>query len=247
MMTGASGVVPLPWRRWGLDWASVILGAFLGVAGAFGAISLALFPLMRRSFLLWGFVRTIGYCLIAFATLPVLSGQDAAGWWPAHLDDIGIAVSAASAGPFLASYLESGLQLGTLRRRLYWAGLPALAAAVATPLAIAVPGAAIVHDILLLLTIAPIVSALTVAIRRGSRAARYQAVAWAPLIAVGFAELSYELATGREYGLWPLAALAAVVAAAAVAVVVAASAFGSDEPSRDGSSADGKSDLDQRA
>jgi diguanylate cyclase (GGDEF)-like protein len=194
-----------------LDWGSVILGAFLGVAGAFGATALALYFLMRRAFLLWGVARTLGYCAIAFATLPVAAGSGLTGWLLTHLGDMGIAVSAACSGPFLASYLERGLSLDRVRRRLRWAALTGGSAALATPLTLLLPLFGPAHDVLLLATIAIVAHGLGAAIRLGSRAARYQAVAWGPLIAVGVAELSYELATGREHWLWPLAVLAAVM------------------------------------
>lgn len=191
-----------------MDWASVILGAFIGVAGVFGLISLALYPLMQRSFLLWNFGRTLGFGMLAFTALPWMAAMP----MYQNLGDIGVALSAACAGPFLASYLEPGLGLRPLRRRLRWIALPGLLAALATPLAATMPLFDAIHDILLLFVIAAVAAGLAVAIRRGSRAACYQAFAWAPLIAVGLAELSYELATGREYWLWPLAVLVAVVA-----------------------------------
>ena len=191
-----------------MDWASVILGAFIGVAGVFGLTSLALYPLMRRSFLLWNFGRTLGFSLIALTALPATQPN----WVYQNFGDIGVALSAACAGPFLASYLEPGLGFGALRRWLRLTGLLGVAAAIATPFSVAFPVLTAVHDFLLLVTIAAVVTGLVVAIRRGSRAARYQAFAWAPLIAVGVAELSYELATGQEYWLWPLAVLIAVVA-----------------------------------
>ena len=191
-----------------MDWASVILGAFIGVAGVFGLTSLALYPLMRRSFLLWNFGRTLGFGVIAVTAIPAASTS----WLYQNFGDIGVALSAACAGPFLASYLERGLGLARLRRRLRQVALLGVAAAVATPLAMVFPAMTAVHDLLLLLAIAAIVAGLAAAIRRGSRAARYQAAAWAPLIGVGVAELSYELATGQEYWLWPLAVLVAVVA-----------------------------------
>lgn len=191
-----------------MDWASVILGAFIGVAGVFGLTSLALFPLMRRSFLLWNFARTIGFGLIAFTASPM--GRE--GWLYANLGDIGIAISAACAGPFLASYLEPGKGFGKLRRGLRWSGVFGMAAALTTPLSRTYAGMAVVHDLLLLATIAAISTGLTIAIRRGSRAARYQAYAWAPLIAVGIPELTYEIVTGHGYWMWPIAVLVAVVA-----------------------------------
>lgn len=191
-----------------MDWASVILGAFIGVAGVFGLTSLALYPLMRRSFLLWNFGRTIGFSLIALTTLHTT----APNWLYQNLGDIGVALSAACAGPFLASYLEPGFGFDSLRRQMRLSGLLGVAAAVATPYSATYPVMAPIHDILLLMTIAAVVTGLTIAIRRGSRAARYQAFAWAPLIAVGVAELTYELATGLEHWLWPVAVLVAVVA-----------------------------------
>lgn len=194
-----------------MDWASVILGAFMGIAGVFGMTSLALYPLMRRSFLLWNFGRTLGFGLIAFTALPSALTAGTSGWIYANLGDIGIALSAACSGPFLASYLERDLGLERVRGRLRWVGLLGVAAAASTPLTAWAPMFDPLHDIFLLLTIAGVVTGLTVAVRAGSRAARYQAVAWAPLIAVGIAELSYELATGREYWLWPLAVLVSVV------------------------------------
>jgi diguanylate cyclase (GGDEF)-like protein len=191
-----------------LDWASVILGAFIGIAGVFGLTSLAFYPLMRRSFLLWNFGRTIGFGMIAFTALPL----GAASWIYDNLGDIGVAISAACAGPFLASYLERNLGIDAVRRGLRWTGLLGVAAAVATPLAPVFPVMIAVHDVLLLLTIGGVVAGLVAAIRKGSRAARYQAFAWGPLIGVGVAELGYELVTGHEYWLWPLAVLIAIVA-----------------------------------
>lgn len=191
-----------------MDLPSAILGAFIGVAGVFGLISLALYPLMRRSFLLWNFGRILGFSLIAFTASP--SGS--ASWLYQNLGDIGVALSAACAGPFLASYLEPRIGLGWLRRWLRWIGLLGIGAAAATIFSPSLPILTTVHDCLLLLAILAIVAGLTIAVRGGSRAARYQAFAWGPLIVIGMAELSYELVTGQDYWLWPLAMLVAVVA-----------------------------------
>lgn len=191
-----------------MDWPSVILGAFIGIAGVFGVTSLALYPLMRRSFLLWNAGRTIGFGLIAVTAIP----GSPPNWLYQNFGDIGVALSAACAGPFLASYLEGRLNLGRLRRLLRYSGLLGLAAAFATPLSRTFPILTPVHDLLLLATIVVVAAGLVVAIRRGSRAARFQSLAWGPLIVVGIAELSYELITGQEHWLWPLAVLVTVVA-----------------------------------
>lgn len=195
-----------------MDWASVILGAFIGVAGVFGMTSLALYPLMRRSFLLWNFGRTLCFCAIAFSTIPAaVAAPLPFDLSLAGLGDIGVALSAACAGPFLASYLEPGFSFGRLRRAMRGAALPGLLAAAATLGATRWPVLDAAHDVALLVVIAIVTTGLTIAIRRGSRAARYQALAWSPLIAIGVAVLLYELATGQTFWLWPLAVLLAVV------------------------------------
>ena len=191
---------------------SVILGAFLGVAGVFGLVSLALYPVMRRSFLLWGFARTLCFGAIAFSMLPgTLPSPFPLGMTLDDLGDVGVALSAAFSGPFLASYLEPGFSFGRLRRAMRWAALPGVLAAAATVGAIRWPLLDAAHDLLMLAAIAAVGTGLAIAIRRGSRAARYQAVAWAPLMVVGVLVLNYELATGQPFAFWSLAVLAAVV------------------------------------
>lgn len=190
---------------------SVILGAFIGVAAVFGLISLALYPLMRRSFLLWNFGRTFCFGAIAFSTLPAtLTSPGFLGITLSQFGDIGVALSGACAGPFLASYLEPKFVFGRLRTAMRWAALPGVLAAVATLAAKRWPVLDAVHGALLLIVIAIVTIGLVFAIRRGSRAARYQALAWAPLIAIGSLLLVYELVTGQALWLWSLAVLLAM-------------------------------------
>ncbi len=54
-----------------MDWDGVTFGAFLGVAGTFGMLALAFYPVMRRTFLLWNAVRTFAFCLMGLALFPV--------------------------------------------------------------------------------------------------------------------------------------------------------------------------------
>lgn len=191
---------------------SVILGAFIGVAGVFGLISLALYPVMQRSFLLWSFGRTLCFGAIAFSILPVSATTPLPlGISLDDVGDVGVALSAALSGPLLASYIEPGLISDRLRRAMRWVALPGLLAAVATLGATRRPSLDAVHDLLLLLIIAMVSAGLAIAMRAGSRAARYQALAWSPLIVVGVAVLVYELVTGQAFWLWPVAVLLAVV------------------------------------
>lgn len=194
-----------------MDGASVIVGAFIGVAGVFGLTSLALYPLMRRSFLLWNAGRTFGFVLLAIMAHPLSSDHGVLDWIHTHLGDLGVTISAACSGPFLASYFERGLGLARVKARLHWLGLVALAAAVATPLGLVIPLFVAIHDILLLAVVIGVIAGIAVAVRAGSRAGRFQLAAWGPLLAIGVAELCYELATGTEHPLWPLAVLLAVM------------------------------------
>lgn len=194
-----------------MDWASVILGAFIGVAGVFGLTSLALYPLMRRSFLVWNAGRTLGFCLLAVIAHPLSSQHAALDWVYANLGDVGVAISAACSGPFLASYLERGIGLERIRIIFRSLGVLGLAAAISTPLGNSIPAFVIIHDALLLAIVAAIIVGLAISVRAGSRAAKFQAVAWGPLLAVGLAELVHELVIGTEHPLWPLAVLFAVV------------------------------------
>ena len=212
-MQGMAGAIRRPGRGRTsiLDWASVILGAFIGIAGVFAVSSVALYPLMRRSFLLWNFGRTLGYLVLAVTALPLAAPGSGAAQIYAVLNDIGVAFAAAMAGPFLASYLEPDARFDGARRRLRLAGLVGLVAAVATPLGVLTPAADLVHDVLLLAVVAMVVTALARTVRLGSRTARFQSLAWGPLIVIGTAELCYEIATGRGHPHWPQAVLVAVV------------------------------------
>ena len=111
----------------------------------------------------------------------------------------------------MASYLERSLDLAKVCNMLRWSGLLGVAAGVASPLSNHRDIFYAVHDALLLCAMALLTAGLAIAVRRGSRAARYQAWAWAPLLAVGAAELIYELLAGIGYWLWPLAVLVAVM------------------------------------
>ncbi len=192
-----------------MDWGSVTFGAFLAVAGSFGLISLALYPVMRRTFLLWIFARTFSFCVLAIAMFPIALPVFLSSWRD-DLGEVAVALSVACSGPLLAGYIEERYFLPRVRRLLQGQFLMGLAAGMATLLASRWPWLDAAHDAILLGAIAVTVVALMVAIRAGSRAARFQAAAWAPLIVVGVVALGYELAKGQPLPFWALAALLAV-------------------------------------
>lgn len=195
-----------------MDWASIIFGAFLGIAAVFGMTSLALYPLMRRSFLLWAAARTLFFAVMALAMFPIrLPDIFPMGTARTDLGEIAVALAVACSGPFLAAYIEKNLKLRGLRLFLRLQFFTGLGAAFATAFAPYWPFLDTVHDFLLLTVIATVIYALGKAIQAGSRAASFQAAAWGPLILVGIITLGYEFVTKTTLTPWPVAVLVAIV------------------------------------
>ncbi|OBX19594.1 hypothetical protein A9995_07580 [Erythrobacter sp. QSSC1-22B] len=193
-----------------MDWASITFGAFLATATIFVLITLALFPVVRRRFLLWLSART---AMIGLMAVMFMSPDIPIGLTEAQVKLIGgIAntLSIAVAGPFLASYIERKYLLDGTRRLLRSVFPIGLILAGIIPLVPHVPGLTNVPETGLLVLIAIIVFGLGKAISLGSRAATFQAVAWSGGIAVGLYLLIYEIVTGVEVDFWTTAVLAAL-------------------------------------
>lgn len=222
-----------------MDWAGVTFGAFLGIAGTFGLLALALFPVMKRHFLLWIFARTMAFVIMALMLFPVdLPSWIAAGELRRDIGEMAVALAAGCTGPLLASYIEDGLKLPRLRRWLNAQFLTGLAATTATALAFKWPVLDAIHDILLLTIAVSVFIALTIAIRAGSRLSIYQAAAWSPLLIIGLVTIGYELATGNEMPLWVPAALVAIFLDFVISAVGLAEGFMVIESERDEARAD---------
>lgn len=195
-----------------MDWGSVTFGAFLGVAGIFGMLALALYPVIKRSFLLWTALRTSAFCIMGLALFPVeLPDFFPTGDARVDIGEIALALALGCTGPFLADYIES---LHRFDRARFWLRtlLPiGVIGGIATALAPVWTRADLVHDWINLVLILGVAGALTVAVRAGSRAARFLTVGYAPLIGVGLVVLGFELGTGRPATYWPVAALIAIM------------------------------------
>lgn len=194
-----------------MDWSSIIYGAFLATAAIFGLISLALFPLVKRPFLLWLSARTAMVGLMAVVLMPPVLPAGLTEEGASIIGGIANTLSVAFAGPFLACYIERKYPLvGT--RRLLCAVLPlGIVLTVIIPLVPHLPWLERLPKIGLLAMILMIVFGLGKAIVQGSRAAHFQAVAWSGGIAVGCYLLSYEIITGTALNFWTTAVLAALV------------------------------------
>jgi diguanylate cyclase (GGDEF)-like protein len=194
-----------------MEWGSVGLGAFLGIALTVGLLALAVYPLVRRSFLLWAAFRALCFAIMSIALFPIaLPGSVPAGDFRVDIGEIALSLAIGSTGPFLGAYIENQPRFARVR---YWLGtlfIVGVVGAIATALAPLWSGFDLVHDLLLLAMIFGMTAGLTIAVRSGSRFAQYQAVGYAPLI-LGLLVLSYELSTGAPVPYWPVAALLAVL------------------------------------
>lgn len=178
-------------------WANVTFGAFTALAIQFGLLALALYPAMRQQFLLWLALRALMLALVAATLSPMAPGGGA------HLDrtlwsigNVASGVSLAAIGPFLASYLERDIRLPQVRRILrqsLWLGLGASLTVVFFPGA---PWGHLARTAVLCIMIGVLVYGLAKSVRAGSRAARFQAIAWAPGIMVSVGAIGYRFGTG---------------------------------------------------
>ncbi|RYY35781.1 MAG: diguanylate cyclase, partial [Sphingomonadales bacterium] len=178
--------------------------------------------IMRRQHILWMGARAAAIGLLALTFPPAGNWLFATSesFWIARLaaTDIVIAVT----GPLLATYIEPRVIAPKLRRFL-WALLPGgLALAAATPLLVRTPDAYWVHNFGILVLVSMLITGLGVALKLGSRTARYQAVAWAPTILIGFVALFFELVLLRSMPFYAEAMLAAFL----IEFVVTASGIG---------------------
>lgn len=194
-----------------MDWASITFGAFLATTAIFALITLALFPVVRRRFLLWLSARTamIGLMAVMFMSPEIPLGLSEAQ--AKLIGGVANTLSIAVAGPFLASYIERKYPLDGTRRMLRSVFPIGLVLAGIIPL---VPHAAFLTNVPetgLLALIAMIVFGLGRAISLGSRAANFQAAAWSGGILLGLYLLGYELVTGIELYVWTSTVLAALV------------------------------------
>jgi diguanylate cyclase (GGDEF)-like protein len=176
-----------------LDWASFIFGAFVSCVAGFGATALVVALIMRRQSIGWMAMRAGAIGLLALTFPP------AGPWLFPSPDDWVVARIAATdlviavVGPLLATYIEPEIRAPRLRAAL-WAVLPlGLVLAAASPLTLVSGALYWLHHFAILLLVTGIVVGLGLALRLGSRTARYQAVAWAPAILTGFAALYHEL------------------------------------------------------
>ena len=175
----------------------------------FGASALALALIMRQQHIAWMAARALAIGLLALTFPPAGSWlfPSPSEFWIARLaaTDLVIAVT----GPLLATYIEPRIAARRLRAML-WAMLPVgLLLAAATPLLVTAAKWYWLHNFVVLILVCTLVAGLGGALRLGSRTARFQALAWAPTILIGFVALYFELVLRNSMPLYAESMLAA--------------------------------------
>ncbi|MBX7541156.1 GGDEF domain-containing protein [Qipengyuania sphaerica] len=180
-----------------MDWASATLGAFIASAFIFGGTALALLPIMRRRFLAWIVARVTAITIMVWALAEQLPVPDFISDTERLLigvvaTDLGFAFT----GPMLASYLEKRV-VARRERKLLGLMLPMSLVPIALLPSIVFAGRLDwLHDTILLGMLGMLCWGIAGTIREGSRAAIFQAFAWAPALAVAIAALLHELIVG---------------------------------------------------
>ncbi len=183
-----------------MTWDGVLTGIFLGLLLFSLAYNAAFFGLLRERFLIWQSVRALSYFALAIALSPLAM----AAWlapdsfarqvWITIFFDLSVVVS----GVFLRSYLEPGM----IGPRLYrWLGWPPVLILLTTP-ATVMPDAAIymmLRSAVLVAMLGLCASAVVIALKRGSRTARYQAAAWSGIGGVYGVSLFHDIVLGEPF------------------------------------------------
>lgn len=184
-----------------MSWDGVLTGIFLGLLLFSLVYNGVFFRLLRERFLIWQSARTLSYFALVLALSPLAMGpwltpdSFARQVWICIFFDLSVVVS----GPFLRSYLEPGMVGPRIRRLLGWPPVLILATTPAMLIADCPPAYMALRNMLLLAMLGLCASAVIVAVRRGSRTARYQAAAWSGIGGVYGVSLFHDIVLGRPF------------------------------------------------
>ena len=183
-----------------MTWDGVLTGIFLGLLLFSLAYNAVFYRLLRERFLIWQSVRALSYFALAIALSPLAMGawltpdSFARQLWITIFFDLSIVVS----GVFLRSYLEPG----TVPPHLYrWLGWPPALILLTTPATVMPDAAAymMLRSVVLVAMLALCAATVAIALKRGSRTARYQAAAWSGIGGVYGVSLFHDLVLGQPF------------------------------------------------
>lgn len=183
-----------------MTWDGVLTGIFLGLLLFSLAYNAVFYRLLRERFLIWQSARSLSYFALTVALSPLAMGpwlapdSFARQVWITVFFDLSLVVS----GVFLRSYLEPGM----VGPRLYrWLGWPPVLILLTTP-ATVMPDAdtyMMLRSAVLVALLALCAAAVVIALKRGSRTARYQAAAWSGIGGVYGVGLFYDIVLGQPF------------------------------------------------
>lgn len=183
-----------------MTWDGVLTGIFLGLLLFSLAYNAVFYRLLRERFLIWQSVRALSYFALAVALSPLAMGawlapdSFARQVWITIFFDLSLVVS----GVFLRSYLEPGM----VGNRLYrWLGWPPALILLTTP-ATVMPDATtymMLRSVVLVAMLALCAATVVIALKRGSRTARYQAAAWSGIGGVYGVSLFHDIVLGQPF------------------------------------------------
>ncbi len=183
-----------------MTWDGVLTGIFLGLLLFSLAYNAVFYRLLRERFLIWQSMRALSYFALAVALSPLAMGvwlapdSFARQVWITIFFDLSLVVS----GVFLRSYLEPGM----VGPRLYrWLGWPPVLILLTTP-ATVMPDAdtyMMLRSAVLVAMLALCAATVAMALKRGSRTARYQAAAWSGIGGVYGVSLFHDIVLGQPF------------------------------------------------
>lgn len=183
-----------------MTWDGVLTGIFLGLLLFSLAYNAVFYRLLRERFLIWQSVRALSYFALAVALSPLAMGawlapdSFARQVWITIFFDLSLVVT----GVFLRSYLEPGM----VGNRLYrWLGWPPALILLTTP-ATVMPDATtymMLRSVVLVAMLALCAATVVIALKRGSRTARYQAAAWSGIGGVYGVSLFHDIVLGQPF------------------------------------------------
>ncbi|MGB7405227.1 MAG: diguanylate cyclase [Pacificimonas sp.] len=202
-----------------MTWDAILFGAFLGFAMLPIVYNTAFYLVMRERFLIWHSLRLAAIMLMAMLGTDIaLGGMFDDPVIRNHAEllllDLGIAMT----GPFLLAYIEPD-KIGLRLSRALAAIMPVALLLAVIPLVVYDdPFFNTVRHLGFLAILVVLMSGLAVALRNGSRAARFQLVAWIPVLGVSLVAVTHEVVFNDQWPLW----LSAIIVAMAFEVVVSA-------------------------
>lgn len=203
-----------------LDWSVILFGTFLGFVSLSIVYDIALYVAMRERFLVWHTVRLGAMIVMALAGSDAyLGGALADPESRRHLKLLALDTGIAVTGPFLVAYMEKGV-LGRRLAQMLNGSFALVYAVTIIPFVApveALPNA--VRHAVFMVILALIIAGLAQGVRRGSRAARFQSVAWAVILACSVTAVGYELLYNAQWPLWSSSILVALTIEVVVSAV----------------------------